>query len=71
MGDYQLEVVVQQIQQTTTNKVEDKQPAVDHCSSTTTANSLLHYFSRGHCVHEGSRNTTLNTFLLIRSSSPR
>ena len=23
MGDYQLEVVVQQIQQTTTNKVED------------------------------------------------
>ena len=35
MGDYQLEVVAQQIQQTTTNKVVDKQPAAVHWLSTT------------------------------------
>jgi hypothetical protein len=35
MGDYLLEVVVQQILQTTTTKVVDKQPAVVHWLSTT------------------------------------
>ena len=35
MGNYYLEVVVLQIQQTTTNKVVDKQPAAVHWLSTT------------------------------------
>jgi hypothetical protein len=35
MGDYLLEVVVQQILQTTTTKVVDKQPAVVRWLSTT------------------------------------
>jgi len=35
MDDYLLEAVAQQIQQTTTTKVVDKQPAVVHWLSTT------------------------------------
>jgi hypothetical protein len=48
----------------------DKQPAGVHCLSTT-SNFILHRFSCGYYVHEGSRNTTLMTLLLLRSSSTK